>query len=892
MQPSTNYDYFPQTKSICQRQWTIEDVKYFLDSSVRKLPYKPHKRTSRYVKKTTRIIKRLNEIPLEILLTIPSHEFYISSRNLLRDILDDWHSLMQLSEEEIDFVRNGVLLFKDLVDLIPDVSKLTSWLIDSSFVESVATCMSNIDQLLSKHENKQMFKQLTRLLSMFSVYYERLPSNAEDKDEFYRLFLATMNCLVSSNYERVFKKLKPYAKSMTREQKFFLIQCPSFLISYRGLQSKNIIDQLLGTMIPRYASLLDKHIQSIKEWKSSMIHAIHHLLLTVTHVRGYYTPYANGQPIKWLIDHIIRILSEPIFIEKISKKSTNSETVLIRSALQTLTILAHEPDLLIYLKQLKITSIFRSLAFVNNESIVLHAYVMLSYTLEEDDIKASEKASGRLLTKILDTLRKKIQSISVMDNDEESTNRNIALLMEAIQALVQHDQIKSEILKQNALHLLVNHCQKLNDRSKRLVLESLGSITFDEEAARMLRGDEEVIKSIEDMQKDESDGIRKAAEKILWNLFKESEREKKTNTKKKMTESDDKKEDQPKKVDYQYDIMISYCHADKELVYRVQQFLADHGFKIWVDRDNIYGPAMQAMADAVENSEFVILCMSDSYKRSVYCQAEAEYAFRCKRNLIPIIVRQGYRADGWLGLIIGSRIYVDFGRMDFKKACELILKEITLQRGNQINEQSKTVPHQSSPETSVIVTKSIEQPQLPDVYIKREMTKVTYRTTVVNQWTQKDVLDFLFDINLHYMMPICELLNGNGLIKLFRICQTKPSRLYSQLNEELMFRFDGLHLPIGIFTQFLSEIDQLINSSTVRAIEQDALRSTSSSSSSTPTQSTAKTSKSRPPKKPSTQLSPIASSIDSTSPKLTTTQAAYRTQPLSAPSTNIRELST
>ena len=36
--------------------------------------------------------------------------------------------------------------------------------------------------------------------------------------------------------------------------------------------------------------------------------------------------------------------------------------------------------------------------------------------------------------------------------------------------------------------------------------------------------------------------------------------------------------------------MISYCHADKELVYRIHQFLSEKGFKIWFDRDNIYGP--------------------------------------------------------------------------------------------------------------------------------------------------------------------------------------------------------------------------------------------------------------------------------------------------------------
>jgi hypothetical protein len=59
---------------------------------------------------------------------------------------------------------------------------------------------------------------------------------------------------------------------------------------------------------------------------------------------------------------------------------------------------------------------------------------------------------------------------------------------------------------------------------------------------------------------------------------------------KKITESNDKKEDKPKKEEYQHDIMISYCHADKELVYRIHKYLSDKGLKIWFDRDNIYGP--------------------------------------------------------------------------------------------------------------------------------------------------------------------------------------------------------------------------------------------------------------------------------------------------------------
>ena len=57
----------------------------------------------------------------------------------------------------------------------------------------------------------------------------------------------------------------------------------------------------------------------------------------------------------------------------------------------------------------------------------------------------------------------------------------------------------------------------------------------------------------------------------------------------KSIESDDEKSEETK-AKYQYDAMISYCHADKEIVYRIHQYLIDQGFKIWFDRDNIYGP--------------------------------------------------------------------------------------------------------------------------------------------------------------------------------------------------------------------------------------------------------------------------------------------------------------
>ena len=41
---------------------------------------------------------------------------------------------------------------------------------------------------------------------------------------------------------------------------------------------------------------------------------------------------------------------------------------------------------------------------------------------------------------------------------------------------------------------------------------------------------------------------------------------------------------------FQYDMMISYCHADKDLIYKIHQFLLDQGFKIWIDLNNMFGP--------------------------------------------------------------------------------------------------------------------------------------------------------------------------------------------------------------------------------------------------------------------------------------------------------------
>ena len=238
---------------------------------------------------------------------------------------------------------------------------------------------------------------------------------------------------------------------------------------------------------------------------------------------------------------------------------------------------------------------------------------------------------------------------------------------------------------------------------------------------------------------------------------------------------------------------------------------------------------MSAMADAVENSEFVIMCMSDSYKQSAYCQAEAEYAFKCRRRLLPLVMRQGYKPDGWLGFMMGSRIYVDFGRFDFETACEKLMNEITLQRTQQVPSiLINTLPTHGSMETPSEkvrsegrTTKTLAERNQRRSETNKDMLKAVLKVGKVrldfcgkpiHQWTDNDVSDFLRFQRLNSLVPLCESMNGRALLQLYKMCIGRSLRAYSVLKEELKSGH-GVKLSISDYSRFLSTIEEVLSSS-------------------------------------------------------------------------------
>ncbi|XP_072050347.1 uncharacterized protein [Amphiura filiformis] len=107
-------------------------------------------------------------------------------------------------------------------------------------------------------------------------------------------------------------------------------------------------------------------------------------------------------------------------------------------------------------------------------------------------------------------------------------------------------------------------------------------------------------------------------------------------------------------------IMISYQWDSKPTATKLRDSLVNSGYRVWMDDTHMSGDILAAMAEAVEKSHVVLICMSEAYKNSQNCRSEAEYVYKLKKSVIPLLIEAGYQPDGWLGLLQGTKLYYNF----------------------------------------------------------------------------------------------------------------------------------------------------------------------------------------------------------------------------------------
>ncbi|CAF1471326.1 unnamed protein product [Adineta steineri] len=131
-------------------------------------------------------------------------------------------------------------------------------------------------------------------------------------------------------------------------------------------------------------------------------------------------------------------------------------------------------------------------------------------------------------------------------------------------------------------------------------------------------------------------------------------------------------------------IMISYNHKSASVIsQKICDCLIERHYNVWYDKSDLHGSVLDGMGEAVENSYIVILCMSDGYSQSDYCNREAKYAIERKIPVIPCMMEEAYRPSGGLGIIKSDLKHIEFfDENKFEEKFEELINEInTIEAG-------------------------------------------------------------------------------------------------------------------------------------------------------------------------------------------------------------------
>ncbi len=240
----------------------------------------------------------------------------------------------------------------------------------------------------------------------------------------------------------------------------------------------------------------------------------------------------------------------------------------------------------------------------------------------------------------------------------------------------------NEKLKLEIYHSLKNEFKilliKSNDWEKHYCLRLISQLSINESIAKDIVQDTQLNGAIENLTSLNNPLLKKFCDQINWNL-----KPKETSIAQFQTQnqSENVTTVQNNSIPSQH-IMISYNTASRDLCLKIKENLESFGYKVWIDVNDIHGSSLDSMARAVENSFCVLMCVTEKYRQSVNCQAEAQYAFRINKPIIPLIMQKGYESvSGWLGIIMGDKIFVNFMKYSFEECIRRLKNEVESKLG-------------------------------------------------------------------------------------------------------------------------------------------------------------------------------------------------------------------
>ena len=377
-------------------------------------------------------------------------------------------------------------------------------------------------------------------------------------------------------------------------------------------------------------------------------------------------------------------------------------------------------------------------------AIAAESLLTLAYLVDENTnhlISADEN----LLSFIITLLDEAWQS-----EDRHSNGYSAKELAEGLSHLAINDANKNILGQNGVIPVLISVIKTSNeDEEKASATRALWMLAFDDNNKGEIRQEEGAMDILHQLQQSKNSEVQKAAAGALWELEGKTARQ-----------SSEKIESTGNHV------MISYQWDSQEVLVEVKNRLQASGYRVWMDLEQMGGSTLEAMAKAVEDSSVVLICVSERYKESPNCRSEAEYAYQLRKDIIPLMMQGKYRGDGWLGMLVGTKLWFDF---QSKHVLEQGVMKLIRELGGRGKELDVT-----------------DGPSEPAVRTVQADVLVAPSSPGVSTWTNKDVKQWFKEIGLE---KVCEKdiseMNGQTLIDLQELRGECPDYFYRCIERTL-----------------------------------------------------------------------------------------------------------
>ncbi|CAF3332749.1 unnamed protein product [Rotaria sp. Silwood1] len=682
--------------------------------------------------------------------------------------------------EDIEAKTKASLLIPETVDIINVIFEKIEKTNDENhpFISIVSLWYNNLAEFL--HANLEF--QMCTIIIYINHYMAR-------------------NYVMTDRYKFYLNQLhqSPLSQSIfTAKQLFYIKTCSLSLSLYLFVKTQDFPytpEELIQHFGADITQIILLHTYTIELWSTELLSCITHLMFLFTTCcwwggekgsRGKIVFPTESAACEY-IDALIRIIDYTPLYQSITIKRTNDETILLETTLFTILNIAQKEQFTwflrskISLQNTLLTLATRSLC----DKIRLSIYAILGEILCDKslkELKIFDSASSfffNMLEHAWQNPSKKFQQVP------------IGFLLKCLANFSKIDAFQQQIADTNKVLLLIEMCDQYP-----IVYDILWALSFNHDIQQQLHSNTSFITKLAHLPKEYDNQIRKSAHGILWNL--------EINHENRITSAISNEKT--------FDIMISYSHKDEiickqiynELINRgyrvwidfdqmhgnvmdamaeaieqsnaviicmseeyrrneiickqIYDELINSGYRVWIDFDQMHGNVMDAMAEAIEQSNAVIICMSEEYRRSSYCRAEANYAFKRRVKIVPILLQQHYRPDGWLLFLIGQLLYIDFTKYEFSQAMKMLIKEL------KISVISEMCLVNVDPKVEVDTT-------IPITPISPEAPSMLKPPTDILNWNQTHVHDWLISHGLLQMSRLFANFNGRSLMYMNEIIE-------------------------------------------------------------------------------------------------------------------------